>query len=312
MMLTDGSIVTCSRTENAELFRLAMGGYGLFGIILKLELDMVENVLLKPTFEPMSTSAFAPRFIAAVSDPNVLMLYGRLSVAGRGFFKEALMVSFRKEPQGKSPLSTVARAGGFVASLSRKVYRAQVGSEAGKRARWLAETVAGPNTSSWIATRNSLLNTSVSNLASTDRTRTDILHEYFVPADRFPDFIKACQELIPKSGQDLLNITLRYVAADETSVLAFAPTPRIAGVMSFAQLITPEAEASMMRLTEALIDRVGDLGGSFYLPYRLHARPDQLQSIYPNAELFAARKRYYDPRLIFQNAMWSAYFSSMT
>ncbi len=41
MMLADGSVVTCSRRENADLFKLAMGGYGLFGVILKLEVEMV-------------------------------------------------------------------------------------------------------------------------------------------------------------------------------------------------------------------------------------------------------------------------------
>ena len=34
-MLVDarGDVRTCSRTENSELFRLAIGGYGLFGVI---------------------------------------------------------------------------------------------------------------------------------------------------------------------------------------------------------------------------------------------------------------------------------------
>ena len=40
MMLADGSIVECSRSKNSELFSLSMGGYGLFGIILDLELDI--------------------------------------------------------------------------------------------------------------------------------------------------------------------------------------------------------------------------------------------------------------------------------
>src|SRR5690606_34913423 len=30
MLLADGSLVTCSRSENAALFRHVMGGYGLF------------------------------------------------------------------------------------------------------------------------------------------------------------------------------------------------------------------------------------------------------------------------------------------
>src|SRR6267142_2756674 len=53
LMLADGTIVNCSRTENEELFRLAMGGYGLVGIILELEVDMVENLALEPTFAVM-------------------------------------------------------------------------------------------------------------------------------------------------------------------------------------------------------------------------------------------------------------------
>ena len=63
--------------------------------------------------------------------------------------------------------------------------------------RWFAETVAAPAVTSGIATRNSLMNEPVSNLASDDRSRTDILHEYFVPPERFPEFLEACREIIP-------------------------------------------------------------------------------------------------------------------
>jgi hypothetical protein len=38
IMLADGSVVTCSAAENAELFRLAVGGYGLFGIVIDADL----------------------------------------------------------------------------------------------------------------------------------------------------------------------------------------------------------------------------------------------------------------------------------
>ena len=309
MMLADGTIANCSRTENTELFNLAMGGYGNFGIILKVEADRVDNVMVKPTFKLMPTSDFPKAFVGAANNKNVLMLYGRLSVARDDFFKEALLISYAKAPSAQ-PL-VPASAGGFVSSASREIYRAQVGSDKAKRARWFAETVVAPKTSTGVASRNSLMNEPAANLASRDRTRTDILHEYFIPPERFGDFVAACQAIIPKSGQELLNITLRYVGADEASVLAYAPAPRIAGVMSFAQLVTPEAEASMLRMTESLIERVGDIGGSFYLPYRLHARPDQVAKIYPRAAEFAARKKHFDPDLVFRNAMWPAYFAGL-
>lgn len=192
--------------------------------------------------------------------------------------------------------------------MARNVYRAQTGWEQAKRFRWYVETVARPRAIRNVATRNKLLNTSVSFLASNDRSRTDILHEYFVPAERFNDFVVLCQAAIPQSPQELLNITLRYVGADSESVLAHAPEPRIAAVMAFAQERTVSAEAGMRKLTETLIDGVLGLGGSFYLPYRLHARRTQVARAYPRMGEFAEAKRRVDRGLLFRNAMWDEYW----
>jgi FAD/FMN-containing dehydrogenase len=310
LMLADGSILVCSRTENAELFRLAMGGYGLVGIILDLEVEMVPNLLLRPRFERMEATAFADRFVRAVrADPSVKMMYGRMNVTRQDFFTDALMVTYRPEPTPAEGLPRVTRSGALT-GVSRSIYRAQIGSEAAKRARWTAETRAVPALGSGVATRNSLMNEPVSNLENRHVRRTDILHEYFVPPGRFNDFIRACQDIIPRGKTEFLNVTLRYVAADDTSILSFAPTERIAAVMSFSQEMTPEGEADMLRSTEGLIDRVAAIGGSYYLPYRLHARNDQFEQVYPGSGHFAARKRHYDSGLLFRNALWDNYLSA--
>jgi FAD/FMN-containing dehydrogenase len=309
LMLADGSIVTCSRTENPDLFGLAMGGYGLVGIILDLEVDMVENMWLKPTYESMSAEAFAAKFAAATREPAIKMMYGRLNVAREIFFTEALMVTYRTEPTPASGLPPVSRGGGFLTGLSRDLYRAQTGWEMMKKARWFAETVANPNLSSGLATRSNLMNEPVVNLESSDRSRTDILHEYFVAPERFNEFLQGCRRIIPKAESEFLNVTLRYVAQDDLSVLSFAKTNRIAAVMSFSQEMTPDGEVDMIKTTEALIEMVGAIGGSFYLPYRLHARADQLAKIYPRVGHFIERKRHYDPALLFRNLMWDMYFA---
>lgn len=311
LMLADGSVVECSRTQNAELFGLAMGGYGLFGIILELECEMVTNTLLKPTYSVKPAKDFASRFITACeADKSVTMAYGRLSLDKARFFTESLLVTYQQIPSRPKGGLPKASNGGLLSSLTRQVYRAQVGSDAAKRARWLAETVVSPKASSGIATRNTLMNEPVSNLANRDRKRTDILHEYFIPPERFADFIEACRRIIPSSKLEFLNVTLRYVGADPTSVLAFAPKPRIAAVMSFSQELTSEAEVEMRRVTEALIEAMVGIGGTFYLPYRLHARRDQVAKAYPNVARFAERKRHYDPDLLFQNAMWQTYLAA--
>lgn len=63
----------------------------------------------------------------------------------------------------------------------------------------------------------------------------------------------------------------------------------------------------MMRMTGELIDGVVGLGGSFYLPYRLHARRDQVDRAYPAFARFVAEKRSRDPGLLFRHTMWDAY-----
>src|SRR6185295_17040235 len=306
LMLASGDVVTCSPTENAELFSLAMGGYGLFGVIVDLEVAMTENVLLRPAYELMPASQLAPRIAASLGqDASIRMAYGRLAVDAQRFLREALLVTLRPTP-GAPPTAT---SGGLFVTLSREVFRAQIGSDRAKRARWYAETVAGPKTSSGIASRNRLLNEPVANLAGRDRSRTDILHEYFLPPEGLEPFLAACRTAIPGSRQDLLNVTLRYVQADPTSVLAYARGNRVAAVLLFSQRMTQADEEDMRAMTERLIDAALDAGGSFYLPYRLHARRDQIARAYPRVEEVVARKRHYDPGLLFRNTLWHRYLA---
>jgi len=307
LMLASGDVVTCSPSENPELFGLAMGGYGLFGVITDVDVAMTENQLLRVTNALMPAAQLGPRLVSSIAqDASVRMAYGRLAVDAKRFLREALLVTLRPTAGAPPPVTS----GGLMVTLSREVFRAQIGSDAAKRARWYAETVAGPKTSSGVASRNRLLNEPVANLAGRDRSRTDILHEYFLPADGLETFLAACRTAIPGSRQDLLNVTLRYVQADPLSVLAYARESRVAAVMLFSQRMTRVDEEDMAAMTQRLIDAALDAGGSFYLPYRLHARREQVVRAYPRLEEFVARKRHYDPGLLFRHTMWNRYLAT--
>ena len=309
LMLADGTLVTCSRQENPELFGLAMGGYGLAGIIVDIDTAVTANRLLVPDFTVTPTPDFGPKFAALCADPGVSMAYGRLDVSKHDFFRQALMVGYRAAPSQPETLPAAGTGGGAMGAFFRGIYRAQAGWDWGKRARWFMETEIAPGQLEHAATRNALLNEPVANLAGSDRRRTDILHEYFVAPNQFDGFLEACRAVIPRYRQDLLNVTLRFVEPDEASLLAYAPTRRIAAVMSFTQAMDAAAEADMRAMTRDLAERVIDLGGSFYLPYRLHASAAQMHRAYPRAAEFAALKRRYDPGLLFRNALWDTWLS---
>lgn len=309
MLRPDSELLRVSRDEFAELFTLTMGGYGLTGAILELEVEMVPNVRLKPTFQKMPSREFAPFFVGAIEAGDVNMAYGRLNVDREGFFEEALMITYRetKEQEDLPP----ATGSGFMSKAAARIFRAQLMNETIKDVRWGFEASLVPYVAAGDVTRNTLLNEPVITLDDRDPTRTDILHEYFVPPEKFPDFIDACQQVIPASYQELLNITLRYVKADRESVLAYAPGNRIACVMLFSQEMTQRAETDHKRMTQDLIERVLDMGGTYYLPYRPHATGAQLVRGYPRVQEFIERKLELDPTRTFRNGFWDTYLADL-
>lgn len=310
LLMADGELIQCSRTENPDHFNLAMGGYGLNGIITDLDVEMVPNTRLRPTFVELPAKQFGEKFVAALkADPKIEMAYGRLDVAIDGFFEDALMITY--VPDADQDDLPAVEGSGFLSKAARPFFRSQVDSDRARNIRWFFETNVGPTLGGGATTRNNLINEPVATLDDRDPVRTDILHEYFVSPERFSEFVQACQDIIPSSYQQLLNITLRYVATDTDSVLAYATEPRIASVMLFSQEMSVRGEADMARMTSELIERTLAIGGTYYLPYRLHATDDQFQRGYRRAAEFAQRKRTADPDLLFRNAMWDRYMAKL-
>ncbi|MGJ8627996.1 MAG: FAD-binding oxidoreductase [Sulfitobacter sp.] len=309
LITPDGSLVTCSRVENTTLFNQSMGGYGLTGAIVSMEVEMEKNTRLKPTFAEMPAEEFGTAFIKALEDPDVTMAYGRLNVSRAEFFKHALMITYRaSDDQSDLP---AAAGSGIMSKIASYVYRAQLGNERMKDLRWWFETDLGTMLGGGETTRNSLINEPVVTLDDRDDTRTDILHEYFVSPDRFPEFLTLCRTVIPSSYQEFLNVTLRFINTDPESWLSYATTPRIAAVMSFSQEMTPRAEADMARMTRDLVEGIIDIGGAYYLPYRPHPTVAQLERAYPRAAAFAAAKRALDPDILFRNNLWDSYLEKL-
>jgi FAD/FMN-containing dehydrogenase len=310
ILLASGEHVVCSRDENPDLFRAALGGYGLMGLITELEMDMVPNAALVPTFTTMPASEFGPAFEKAIRGSKTMqMAYGRMNVDIGNFLEEALMITY--EPASDQSNIAKASGSGFISKVSRDIFRQQVGSERWKNLRWMIETDVNQLVNSGATTRNSLLNEPVVTLDDGDPLRTDILHEYFIAPDRCAEFVQACRDVIRASFQELMNITLRFVDTDQYSMLAYATTPRVAAVLLFSQEKTTRGEADMARMTMALIERVLAMGGTYYLPYRPHATVDQFRRGYAKHAEFAALKRKYDPELLFRNGFWDYYVSKI-
>jgi FAD/FMN-containing dehydrogenase len=306
ILLADGRVVRCSRRENAELFSLALGGYGLFGVILEVDLRVVANTRYRPERFVLTAGTYAEVFDREVRRrPDVGMSYGRLSVAPETFLDEATLTVFHELPGAEPVVSAI----GFPDSpaLTRAFLRGEEGSAYGKRLRWRVERTLQPWIEPAVIDRNQLLSQPATVFENRSDASTDILHEYFVPPAAFAGFVRDLRSAVLEHRGDLLNATVRDVAADTDTFLRYADRDLLAVVLYFAQPRTPEGEASMEAMTRRIVDAAGRAGGRHYLPYRLHATEQQFAAAYPQARRFFELKRQYDPRELFRNAFYEKY-----
>src|SRR2546421_4888341 len=63
----DGIPRTCSREENAELFRLAIGGYGLFGVVTSVRLRLAPRVKVQREVQILEIEDLMPAFARRIA-----------------------------------------------------------------------------------------------------------------------------------------------------------------------------------------------------------------------------------------------------
>ncbi|MBC8069285.1 MAG: FAD-binding oxidoreductase, partial [Deltaproteobacteria bacterium] len=309
-MTPDGVVHELSRDREPELFSLVLGGYGLFAIVIEAELQLVPNRRYQLARFVVPSAEYAEVFAREiVADGRAELAFGRLSITpGDDFLGEAILTALRPtdDQDALPPLDDAMLAG-----TRRLLFRASADGPAAKRLRWQAERELGALLGARTITRNSLLSEGVEVYENHSALTTDVLHEYFVPRDRFADFVVRLGDVVTEHRGNLLNVTVRDVDADPDAFLRFADQPMFALVLLFEQPRTDAGEAAMAAMTRALIDEALAVGGRFYLPYRLHATEDQLRRAYPQWDELVARKRALDPQLVLRNGLWDRYASDV-
>lgn len=305
LMNDKGEIINCSREENPELFKLVIGGYGLFGIILDVKLKVVDNIALKYKSVAMNSDDYVSYYKKYITkNENVNLIFGRLRISDKKFLEEATIIYF--EESDTNPLS-LDHQRTKNKEIRRVVFRSTVDSEYGKRLRWNLETGMNTILNNSVFTRNELLNGHVSLIENKDPNSTDLLHEYFIPERNFNQFIKDIKPILKDSEVDLLNITIRAVDKDEDSYMNYAREHVFGFVLLFNQKKTTQQENAMKIITNKLVDMTIKNEGTFYLPYRLHIDKAKMRKVYPQSDSFFELKRKYDPQEIFDNKFYLHY-----
>jgi FAD/FMN-containing dehydrogenase len=306
LMLADGTIVKCSRTENQELFSLVLGGYGLFGIILDVDLRVVPNEKFQIERFIVPASDYIKTLAKKTSGTNdIAMVYGRLRVTANDFLQEGIINIFHHLSSTNPLVSELGMLKS--AGLQRTIFRGGVNDDYGKELRWNAEKYFSPVFSGDIFERNAILYEPSDWFSDHSTNSTDILVECFVPPKQFNPFLAELRKIIPKNRADLLNVTVRDINRDDDSFLHYADKDMISLVMLFSQTRDATGEEKMSKLTQEIVAAALRHEGRYYLPYRLHATPKQFNEAYPQAKKFFELKRKYNPDELFQNEFYLKY-----
>jgi FAD/FMN-containing dehydrogenase len=317
IMLASGEVVKASPSENGELFGHALGGYGLFGVILDVDLAVVDNEMYDRKTVYLDYKDF-PKFYRGniEGNPQTGLAFGRLSVAPRTFLRETAVHTYtRTQFPGALPPLEPARYDTF----DRLVINLSKTGGTGRWLRWTLEKDLEPYLDSCV-TRNAAMGQRDTCLVSRNeemyddmaylknRLRdTDILEEYFVAYDRMPEFVDGLRETVEKNRANLLNVTIRTVHQDTVTALPYAKEDMFGFVLYFNVKFNDRDNEILRRTTSDLIDVAERCGGTYYLPYQLFYTKEQLRRAYPEIDGFFATKRKYDPEALFSNKFYEKY-----
>lgn len=320
VLTPSGEILKVSKTENPELFKLIVGGYGLFGIILDVDLEITENLVYNSAREIINYKEF-PEYFKNTLEPNkdIGLFYGHLSTSPDSLLNEMLLFTYTKAPnQDELQIPeltevTNTKLRRFIINFSKKGPMAM-------RLKWFTEKYIEPKIESCSVTRNQAMkdgeeclisrnepmHDSVKYLKNDLKTETDILQEYFIPRENFVAFVDDLRSYISENKINLLNASVRIVHKEENE-LTYSPENSFAIVLYINQKTNVEGNEKMKKTTEDLINISKKHGGRFFLPYQLHYSKDQLKENYPNIENFFAKKKQYDPNELLVNKWYLKY-----
>jgi FAD/FMN-containing dehydrogenase/uncharacterized membrane protein YhaH (DUF805 family) len=306
LVLASGDLVEASPDHNQELFYGTIGGYGALGIIVEAELDLAENTRVERVTRKLATGEYARHFRAEVRENKAAVFHnGDLYTP---HFETVRSVTWM---ESQRPVTTPHRLQPHRRSYPLEAYFLWAVSET-PFGKWRREHLLEPliyfrRKVHW---RNFEAGYDVAELEPPSRRhRTYVLQEYFVPVERFGDFLPKMAEIFQRHRVNVLNVSIRHARADPGSLLAWARSEIFAFVVYYKQRTRPNARDRVAVWTREMIDAALSVGGTYYLPYQPHATEEQFHAAYPRARELFALKRKYDPDFRLRGALWDKYYA---
>jgi FAD/FMN-containing dehydrogenase len=300
----DGAVRACDRRKNRELFQLAIGGYGLFGVITSVKLRLAPRRKLRRVVEVLLADDLMPAFERRIAEG---FLYGDFQFSvdrtSEGFLRKGVFSCYEPVddrtpiPDGQEELSredwqelihllhvdptrAFERYSQFYLASSGQIY-------------WSDEH----QLSLYIDDYHQRLDRKL----GAGEKATEVITEIYVPRPALTRFLEDVREEVRRERIDVIYGTIRVVERDDESFLAWAKEPYACTIFNLHTVHSPEGLERSGRAFRRLIDLGIAHGGSYYLTYHRFATRAQVETCYPRFPEFLRLKREHDPEERFQS-----------
>ena len=299
----------CSRTENAELFSLAIGGYGLFGIVTEVTLRLVPRQKVERVVKLLPIQELIESVDARVKDG---FLYGdcqyNTSVEGdephQGVFSCYRPVADSTEiPANQKHLSPedwgkLLFLGHTNRQAAFQFYADHYLATSGQ-IYWSDTHQMGVKFGDYHKPLDKAL--------GAKSPGTEMISEIYVRPDQVLEFLAGAKEDCRKNDIRLIYGTIRFIEPDKDSFLAWAKQRQVCVLCNLHIDHTPAGLAKAQADFRTLFSRAIALGGRYFLTYHRWATREQVLAAYPQFIDFLKLKRKYDPQERIQSTWWRHY-----
>jgi FAD/FMN-containing dehydrogenase len=303
-----GDLVVCSRSQNAELFSLVIGGYGLFGLIYAATLRLAPRRRVRRVVDILD---LADAMNAVYRRVREGCLYGDFqfvidpndaSFLHRGVFAcYEPIASPDLDPVGADSADLQPEAWLQLLRLAHedkaqafRLYSQHYLSTHGST-YWSDTMQLGTYIPSYAEFLESLRAAD----APPGPKETLVIGEHYVPRDQIATFMAEAAQILKSRGVEVIYGTIRAILRDESSFLTWAKADYACVIFNLRTPHTLEGKARTADAFRSLIDAALNRGGSYFLTYHRYATREQVLRAYPQFKLFLERKRHFDPECRF-------------
>ena len=309
----DGRTRTCSRTENNELFRLVIGGYGLFGAIATVTLRLIPRQKIERVVEVRRIDDLPQAFSQRIADGFIFGDF-QFSVDERSddFLRKGVFSCYRPvDPDMPVPYTQreLVDEDWHALLLLAHNNKATAFDQYSKYYLSTSGQIYWSDTHQLSTYLDGYHERLDKQLGVTDRA-TEMITEIYVPRPDLPSFMAEVAAVFRTNGVPIVYGTVRLIEEDTESFLAWAKQPYACVIFNLHTVHTREGIERAGQAFRHLIDLGIKRGGRYYLTYHRHARRDQVEACYPQLPEFLRLKRKYDPQERFQSD-WYRHYKGM-